>query len=81
MKPRKLIVASLMVSVALPVGQGVLAQGLALEEIVVTARKRDENIYEIPISVSVMSQIQLDRAGVGNAEELSAFIPGLDFQG
>lgn len=81
MKIRNWIVASLMASVALPVGQGALAQGLALEEIVVTARKRDENIYEIPISVSSMSQLQLDRTGISNPEDLSAFIPGLDFQG
>lgn len=81
MKIRNWIVASLMASVALPVGQGALAQGLALEEIVVTARKRDENIYEIPISVSSMSQLQLDRTGVSNPEDLSAFIPGFDFQG
>ena len=81
MKARNLIVASLMAPLALPVGQGALGQGLALEEIVVTARKRDENIYEIPISVSAMSQLQLDRTGINNPEDLSAFIPGLDFQG
>ncbi len=52
MKNRNWIVASLMVSLAIPVGQEALAQNLALEEIVVTARKRDENIFEIPVSVS-----------------------------
>ena len=70
-----------MASVALPVGQGALAQSLALEEIVVTARKRDENIYEIPLSVSALSQAQLDRAGISSADDLSDYIAGLDFQG
>ena len=81
MKKRNWIAASLMASVALPAGQGVMAQNLAVEEIVVTARKRDESIYEIPISVSALSQSQLDMRGIDNPEELSAFIPGLDFQG
>lgn len=70
-----------MASVALPVSNEVLAQNLALEEIVVTARKRDENIYEIPVSVSALSQSQLDQAGINNPEQLSSYIAGLDFQG
>lgn len=81
MKTRNILVASLMASVALPVSQEVLAQNLALEEIVVTARKRDESIFEIPVSVSAVSQTVLDRAGIDNAEELSSIVAGLDFQG
>ncbi len=42
MKTRNILLASLMASVALPVSQEAFAQSLALEEIVVTARKRDE---------------------------------------
>ena len=66
---------------ALPAAQSALAQELSLEEIVVTARKREENIYEIPISVSAMSQEQLEQAGVGDFHELSKLVPGLDFHG
>jgi iron complex outermembrane receptor protein len=81
MRNKSLMVASLMASVALPPAGGALAQSMALEEIVVTARKRDESIYEIPVSVSALSQDQLDRAGIDNPEELSDFVAGLDFQG
>ncbi len=80
MKLRNWIVASLMASVALPVGQEAYSQTLALEEIVVTARKRDENIYEIPVSVSALTDAMLEEAGIDNAQDLSAFIPGLDFR-
>ena len=66
---------------SLPAQQTVFAQSSALEEVVVTARKRDENIYEIPVSVSAMSQDQLESAGIDNAEELSSFIAGLQFEG
>ena len=81
MKTRNLVAAALMALMALPVVQSVSAQEFSLEEIVVTARKREENIYEIPISVSAMSQEQLDQAGVGDFHELSKLIPGLDFHG
>ena len=81
MKSRNLLALSIMALMALPVTQSVSAQELSLEEIVVTARKREENIYEIPISVSAFSQEQLDQAGIGDFHELSKFIPGLDFHG
>ncbi len=84
MKSRNLVAASIMALMALPVlpvGQSALAQELSLEEIVVTARKREENIYEIPVSVSAFSQEQLDQAGIGDFHELSKLVPGLDFHG
>ena len=80
MKSRNWIAASLMASVALPVGQEVYAQGFALEEIVVTARKRDESIYEIPVSVSALSSEMMDQAGIDNAQDLSHYVPGIDFR-
>ncbi|MBM3513124.1 MAG: hypothetical protein FJX59_05350 [Alphaproteobacteria bacterium] len=50
-----------------------------LEEIVVTARKREENLFDVPVSVTAMSQSQLDRADIDNPVDLSAFVPGLNF--
>ena len=76
MRTRNFLLAAIMGAVAMPV----FAQD-ELEEVVVTARKRDESIFEIPVSVSAMSQEQLERAGIDNAEELSAFVAGLDFNG
>lgn len=81
MKTRNILLASLMASVALPVSQEAFAQSLALEEIVVTARKRDESIFEIPVSVSAFSQDQLERSGIDNPEELSNYVAGLQFEG
>jgi iron complex outermembrane receptor protein len=80
MTARSLMIAALMGSVALPPVSDAVAQSLALEEIVVTARKRDENIYEIPVSVSALSDALLDQAGITNGQDMSAYIPGLDFR-
>lgn len=47
-----------------------LAQTLALEEIVVTARKREESLQEIPLAISVFSADDIDRSGFKGLEEL-----------
>lgn len=80
MKIHNTVFVGLFFALAMPVSQPVLAQS-ALEEVVVTARKRDENILEIPVSVTAVSQDDLDIAGIDNAEDLSSFVAGLEFQG
>lgn len=61
-----------------------LAQSLALEEIVVTARKRDETLLDVPLSITALSAVQLDKYNLQNMEEMSRMTPGMfytDFGG
>lgn len=51
-----------------------------IEEIIVTARKREEGLQEAPISVSAYSRDDLDYRGVTNISEIAAFTPNLVFQ-
>lgn len=54
------------------------AQGQrGLEEIVVTARKREENLIDIPIAVTAFSAAKIEATGVKDLQELSKFSPGL----
>lgn len=53
------------------------AQSLALEEIVVTARKRDESIQDIPLSVSAFSAAQIQTQQITDVEDVFKFIPGV----
>ena len=53
------------------------AQAGALEEIIVTASKRQESVLDLPISVSAIDAQQLERKGVKDLEELSRSVPGL----
>ena len=50
-----------------------------MEEIVVTATKREENIQEVPIAISAFSGEKLDALGVQSAEQLPKITPGLTF--
>ncbi len=53
------------------------AQTLALEEIVVTARKRDENLQDVPLAITAFSSEELRNRGVSNLFEAVDFIPNL----
>src|SRR3546814_586885 len=46
-----------------------------LEDIVVTARKREESLNDVPIAVTAFTSTTLERAGVGSIEKLTAIVP------
>ncbi len=50
-----------------------------LEEVVVTARKRTENIQDVPIAITAFTNEKLDAAGVDTAQGLTKITPGLVF--
>src|SRR5882724_8062926 len=49
----------------------------ALEEIVVTAQKREQNLQEVPIAVAAFSGDQLKEAGAVQPLDLAAMTPNL----
>ena len=50
----------------------------AIEEIIVTAQKRKENLQDIPISIQAMSSKDLEKRGVVTLADLGAEVPGLN---
>lgn len=48
-----------------------------VEEIVVTAQKREENIQNVPISISAFSAAALDAKGIDDAKGLAQATPGV----
>jgi iron complex outermembrane recepter protein len=51
-----------------------------LEEIVVTATRREERLQDVPVSVSAFSQEKLDAEGLKNIDDLVRLSPGVTFQ-
>jgi outer membrane receptor protein involved in Fe transport len=49
-----------------------------LEEIVVSARKREESLQSVPLSVQAMSGDELARRGVVSLNELASALPGIN---
>lgn len=51
-----------------------------LDVIYVTARKRQETVLEVPLSVKSFTQEDLDKRGIQASAELSDFVPGFKFE-
>ncbi|MDG2244145.1 MAG: TonB-dependent receptor [Rhodospirillaceae bacterium] len=57
-----------------------LAQQMALEEIVVTARKRAESIQDIPISITAFTAADMDKRGIVSMSDVALNTPGFNFE-
>ena len=63
---------------ALLTSQAVMAQqDTLLEEIIVTARKREENVLEIPESLTTFSGNLVESANINGLEDISLLVPNL----
>ncbi|HIM22022.1 MAG TPA: Plug domain-containing protein, partial [Gammaproteobacteria bacterium] len=52
------------------------AQG-AIEEIVVTSRKKTENLQDVPVSVSTLTEEMLEERGINTFEDYLLQLPGV----
>ncbi len=80
MKPQHLLIPIAASVLAFPISQPALAQGVQLEEIVVTARKRDESLLDIPLTISAFSAEQIERAGYTTIADLVNAVPGVNYE-
>jgi len=76
----QLAASPLMAAPADPDSAPATAPGGGLEEIVVTATRRQERLQDVPISVLAFSQEKLDSEGLKSIDDLSRLSPGLNFQ-
>jgi iron complex outermembrane recepter protein len=52
-------------------------RGAALEEIVVTAQRREERLQDVPIAVTAFSRDQVEARGIQRIDDLNSLSPGL----
>ena len=50
-----------------------------IEEVLVTGRKREESLTDVPVSISVWSANNLEEAGISSQQDLFDSTPGLSF--
>jgi outer membrane receptor protein involved in Fe transport len=55
------------------------ADGSPIEEVLVTAQRRTQNIMDVPLSVASYSPAQLEQQGIRGIEDLSRLTPSLRF--
>jgi len=73
------LVVSMLAYAGSATAQDAAADGLQIEEVIVTAQKRAQGLAEVPISISVVSGDELQRSGVSRVEDLYAIAPSLSF--
>ena len=54
---------------------------IRLEEVIVSARKRDENIQDIPQSIQSFSAADINKAGIASLTDLAKFVPSMTVVG
>ena len=69
---------------AIGVGQAAVAQetsGSAFEEIIVTAQRREQSIYDVPVAISAFSPETMERQGITDLVDIGKFVPNLNVTG
>jgi outer membrane receptor protein involved in Fe transport len=51
-----------------------------IEEVIVTTRKREENLQEVPIAVTALGAEQIQKLGINSLEDVVKFDPSVSFQ-
>ena len=57
----------------------VRAQDLAIEEITVTARKREESLADAPYTITAITSQQIEKAGINQLQDVVSYTPGFFF--
>ena len=57
-----------------------VAQQVALEEIIVTARKREENLQDVPMSITALTADALRDANTFGLEDIAQATPGMQYR-
>jgi iron complex outermembrane recepter protein len=73
---KKSLMAIAVASSAMPL----VAQDMALEEVIVTAQKRAQNVQDIPVTINVVDGSALDSFSIRNTNDLADSVPGLTIQ-
>lgn len=61
---------------ALPAGPALAAQ---LEEVVVTAQRRAENLQDVPVAITALGQDSIEKADIRDLTDIATRVPGLSF--
>jgi outer membrane receptor protein involved in Fe transport len=55
------------------------SQAQAITEIIVTARRKEENLKEVPLSITAFDSAQIESAGITSLGDVADLTPGLSF--
>ncbi len=83
MQKTKFLKTPMACAMGLLMSNGVIAQeeasanNLSLEEVIVTAQRRSENLQDVPLSVSAITGDKIEKAGINTIADVMAYVPNL----
>lgn len=79
MRPIKILLLGLS-SIFIVTANAAFAQGgNVLEEVIVTAQHREQNIQDVPIAITALSQDALKKSDIFDAASISQHVPGVAY--
>src|SRR5687768_7415743 len=85
---RAFLVAGVSAAALAAVAQPAFAQAAAeddgsslLEELVITAEKREQSLQDVPVAVSAFTSERRDIAGITGIQDFVNFTPGMNYSG
>jgi len=82
MKKKNLaLIASAMPIGSLIAAQSAIAQETSFEPVIVTAQKREQSIYEVPVAISAFSAEMIEKQGISDLTDIGKFVPNLNVTG
>ncbi|WP_232522430.1 TonB-dependent receptor [Marinimicrobium alkaliphilum] len=77
-KPTLRLLALLVAAPATVSGTATYAQGPMLEEVLITAQKREQRMTDVPVSVNALQGEKLEESGITSVERMADYIPSLN---
>jgi outer membrane receptor protein involved in Fe transport len=74
---KSISIVGMAVAATLLTGTAVAQEGAQLEEVVVTATKREQTLQDVPVAVTVTTAETLEKAAIQNITDLASLIPSL----
>ena len=63
---------------SLPIATLAQAQDSLIEEVVVTARKREESLQNVPVAVTALSPSQIEQSGIQSVIDVAKLVPNVE---
>ncbi|MGI9323634.1 MAG: TonB-dependent receptor [Pseudomonadales bacterium] len=73
----KRLTALLIAISCLPFSSAVFAEDAALEEIIVTARKQNEGLQDVPVTIAALTEADLDRYNITSLVDAAKMVPNM----
>ncbi len=75
-----LLASSMLTGVAVHAQTAPSSGAVALEEVVVTAQKRSENLQDVPVSIQALGSAKLEQLQISNFTDYVKYLPSVSFQ-